>query len=74
MPNILFMLAVIALAIRFLSSGENWALPPPAKATAAASRTLLGGRRPHRLRADRAGAWSIFVSGNWRITSEDTTA
>ena len=28
------------------------------------------GWRLHRLRGDRSGAWSISVSGNWRITFE----
>ncbi len=28
------------------------------------------GWRVHRLRGDRAGTWSISVSGNWRITFE----
>jgi proteic killer suppression protein len=26
------------------------------------------GWRVHQLKGDRAGAWSISVSGNWRIT------
>lgn len=28
------------------------------------------GWRVHQLSGDRAGAWSISVSGNWRITFE----
>jgi proteic killer suppression protein len=28
------------------------------------------GRRSHQLSGDRAGTWSISVSGNWRITFE----
>ena len=27
----------------------------------------LPGYRLHRLRADRAGYWSVRVSGNWRL-------
>jgi proteic killer suppression protein len=30
----------------------------------------LPGWRLHRLAGDRAGTWSISVSGNWRITFE----
>jgi proteic killer suppression protein len=35
-------------------------------------RTLQGlpGWRVHRLAGDRAAAWSISVSGNWRLTFE----
>ncbi len=28
----------------------------------------LPGYRLHRLKGDRAGTWSVTVSGNWRIT------
>jgi proteic killer suppression protein len=28
----------------------------------------LPGYRMHRLKGDRAGSWSVTVSGNWRIT------
>jgi proteic killer suppression protein len=28
----------------------------------------LPGYRLHRLKGDRAGTWSVSVSGNWRIT------
>jgi proteic killer suppression protein len=28
----------------------------------------IPGFRLHRLKGDRTGAWSIWVSGNWRVT------
>jgi proteic killer suppression protein len=28
----------------------------------------MPGWRLHRLRGDRAGTWSISLSGNWRVT------
>jgi proteic killer suppression protein len=28
----------------------------------------LPGYRLHRLKGDRAGTWSVSVSGNWRVT------
>lgn len=31
-----------------------------------------GGWRVHRLVGDRQGAWSVSVSGNWRMTFEET--
>jgi proteic killer suppression protein len=30
----------------------------------------LPGYRLHRLKGDRSGAWSVWVSGNWRVTFE----
>ena len=32
----------------------------------------LPGWRLHRLKGDRAGLWSVNVSGNWRVTFEFT--
>jgi toxin HigB-1 len=42
-----------------------------ALATAAGpSDMALPGARLHRLRGQRAGQWSVSVSGNWRVTFE----
>jgi toxin HigB-1 len=30
----------------------------------------LPGARLHRLRGDRAGQWSVSISGNWRVIFE----
>ena len=47
----------VILAVLIAAADMNGVIGPP-------------GWRVHQLRGDRAGTWSISVSGNWRLTFE----